>query len=199
MIKTSFQTATAHAFRTSKTYVIDHKKQFITGGSVVLAIVIIVLALALYSYNTRQPKVIYEPATACVLLTPAEAKTLLGNATINGVSTPPVQSGTTATSQCSYSDGKADTANAVVAAINVRSGIDDTGIKLNKLQFESGKPKDNVQDVPNVADSAYFNEILGQLNVLKGSTWVVMSYGSGASPETNTLDDAIKLSKLVLN
>ncbi|HEY8993012.1 MAG TPA: hypothetical protein VIM37_04175 [Candidatus Microsaccharimonas sp.] len=187
-----------HYFEKAKEYVQDHKKEFTVGGSVVLAVAFIIFGLALYSYNTASPKVVYEPATACQLLTLDEAKELLGPQTINGVSTPPVQTGAVATSKCSYSDGKVDTANAVVAAINVRSGINDAGIALNKTQFANGKPTDNVETVNNVGDSAYFNKTLGQLNILKESTWIIISYGAAASPAANTLDDAVTLAKKIL-
>ncbi|MDB5179439.1 MAG: hypothetical protein JWN12_71 [Candidatus Saccharibacteria bacterium] len=186
-------------FQKAKTYVVDHKKEFILGGSIIAAIAIILLILALYSYNTRQPSIVYEPANACALLTMDEAKTLLGDKTINGVSQTPVQQGNLTVSKCSYSDGLPDTANAVVAAIVVRSGINDAGILQNKNEFVAGKPSAGIQDVTGVGDSAYFNAGLGQLNVLKDSTWILVSYGSGASPQSNSLDDTVKLAKLVLN
>jgi len=187
------------SFEKAKVYVSDHKKEFITGGSVAAVIVVIIFLLALYSFNTRQPKIVYEPANACDLLTMNEAKTLLGDATINGVNSTPVQQGSLTVSKCSYSDGLIDTANAKVAAIVVRSGINDAGIELNKAQFLAGKPSAGVEAVSGVGDDAYFNTGLGQLNVLKGSTWILISYGAGAAPQTNTLEDTVTLSKLVLN
>ncbi|HEY8885959.1 MAG TPA: hypothetical protein VIM31_00450 [Candidatus Microsaccharimonas sp.] len=186
-------------FQKAKEYVIDHKKEFIIGGSIAGAVIIILFLLALYSYNHRQPSIVYEPANACDLLTLDEAKTLLGDKTINGVVTTPVQQGNLTISKCSYSDGLSDTANAVVAAIIVRSGVNDAGILQNKNEFVAGKPSAGVEDVTGVGDSAYFNTGLGQLNVLKDSTWILVSYGSGASPQGNSLDDTVKLAKLVLN
>lgn len=186
-------------FRKSKAYVLDHKKEFITGVSVGAAIAVVLLLLALYSYNTRQPSIVYEPANACDLLTMTEAKSLLGDKTINGVNQTPVQSGDLTISKCSYSDGLPDTANAVVAAIVVRSGINDAGILQNKKEFVAGKPSAGIQDVTGIGDSAYFNAGLGQLNVLKDSTWILVSYGSGASPQGNSLEDTETLAKLVLN
>ena len=187
-----------HYFHAAKTYVIERKKAFISGGSIVIAIALIFLGLALYSYNTSQPKVVYEPAIACTLLTPAEAKELLGDAVLNTVSTPPTQTGDIATSKCGYSDGKLDTANAVVIAIIVRSGINDSGIALNKAQFVSGTPTENVEMVKDLGDNAYFNKTLGQLNVLKDSTWILISYGPSANPAANTLEDAVKLAKKIV-
>lgn len=186
-------------FLRAKEYVLDHKKEFTIGTSVVVALAIIFVFLALLSYNTRQPAIVYEPADACDLLTLDEAKSLLGDKTINGVNETPVQSGVVTVSKCSYSDGLPDTAHAKVAAIIVRSGIDDAGIALNKAQFEAGKPSVGIQEIKGIGDSAYFNAGLGQLNVLKDSTWIVISYGAGSDPQANTLQDTEALSKLVLN
>jgi hypothetical protein len=186
-------------FQKAKEYVVDHKKQFIIGGSIVFVVAIGLLLLALYSYNTRQPSIVYEPANACALLTLNEAKTLLGDKTINGVNQTPVQSGDLTLSKCGYSDGLPDVSNAVVAAIIVRSGINDAGIALNKAQFTAGKPSAGIQDVAGIGDSAYFNVGLGQLNILKDSTWIIVSYGSGSAPQGNSLADTEKLAKLVLN
>jgi hypothetical protein len=182
----------------AKEYVLDHKKEFRIGVIVVVAIAVIILGLALYSYNTRQPKIVYEPANACDLLTMDEAKSLLGDSTINGIKQTPIQRGDTTTSQCGYSDGLVDTSHAVVAAVNIRSAINEGGVKLNKAQFEAGKPT-GAQDITGIGDEAYFNSGLGQLNILKDTTWIIVSYGSGANPQGNTLADDEKLAKLVLN
>lgn len=39
----------------------------------------------------------------------------------------------------------------------------------------------------------------GQLNVLKGSNWFIVSNGLGAAPEANIVQDAVKLAEKVLN
>lgn len=186
-------------FQTVKTYVLDHKKEFIIGTSVVAVIAIIFVILALYSARHRQPAIMYEPANACSLLTLDEAKTLLGDKTINGVNTTPIQKGNLTVSQCGYSDGLPDTAHAVVAALVVRSGINDAGIAQNKTEFDAGKPSAGIKDVSGVGDKAYYNTGLGQLNVLKDSTWLIVSYGQSADPQGNSLDNTIKLAKLALN
>jgi len=187
-------------YQSAKTYILDHKKEFIRGGAIALGIAIIILGLALYSYNNPgQPKLVYEPANACDLLTLDEAKTFLGESTINGVNKTPVQTGVITTSQCGYSDGKVDVENAMVIALNVRTGINDAGIELNKAQFESGIPTENVEILSNIGDQAYFNTKLGQLNVLKQSTWVLISYGPGADPQANKLEDAVKLADKIFS
>jgi hypothetical protein len=186
-------------FQKATTYVQDHKKEFTIGASVTGAVAVLLVILALYSYNHQPIRVVYEPANACSLLTLDEAKSLLGEKTINGVIQAPVQSGNLTVSKCGYSDGLPDTAHAVVAAVVVRSGINDTGIALNKAQFIAGKPSAGVEDVSGLGDSAYYNAGLGQLNILKDSTWILVSYGSSTDPQGNSLDETVKLAKLVLN
>lgn len=186
-------------FQTAKTYVLDHKKEFTTGAIVAGIIGIIFIGLALYSYNTSQPKIVYEPAAACNLLTLDEAKEFLGEATINGIVENPVQTGAITTSRCGYSDGTIDPATAKVAAIVVRTGINDAGIELNRAQFASGMPTDNVEVIKDLGESAYFNKTNGQLNVLKESTWVLISYGLSASPQLNNIEEVVKLADKVLN
>jgi hypothetical protein len=186
-------------YQRAKEYVQAHKKVFSIATPLVVVGIVVAVVWSLYAYNNQQPKIVYEPANACDLLTMAEARTLLGDQTINTINQTPVQTGAVTTSQCGYSDGLPDVSNAQVAAINVRSGINDAGIKLNKAQFVSGEPSSHVQNISGLGDLAYFNQINGELNVLKDSTWLVVSYGAGADPTANTVDNDIKLAKLAIN
>ena len=87
----------------------------------------------------------------------------------------------------------------MVAAIIVRSGVNDDGVEQNKAQFAAGKPKKaGIESVKGVGDEAYYNSELGQLNVLRGRDWLILSYGLGSDPLANTLDDAKKLAHAVL-
>jgi hypothetical protein len=181
----------------AKTYITTHKKAFVVGMAVTLAIVVLITAIILFIQNSKT-KIVYQPANACDLLTPKEAQELLGSkAPHSGVQTP-VLSGDTAISRCGYTDGNPDTNTMVVAAIVVRSGVNDKGVAKNKTEFETNQSAKDVEPVKNLGDSAYFNKNLGQLNVLKGHEWIIFSYGVGASPSTNTLDDAVKLANKIL-
>lgn len=194
-----YESVMKNLFQNVKEYIRDHKKEFTLGVSVVVIIAFIFFGLALYSYNTAQPKIVYEPARACDLLTLDEAKSFLGDKTINGVSSNPVQAQNLTVSKCSYSDGLPDTSNAVVAAVIVRSGINDAGIQQNKTEFVAGKPTAGMQDVSGIGDKAYYNPSNGQLNVLKDSTWVIVSYGPASSPQSSSLDKVIEVARKVLN
>jgi hypothetical protein len=186
-------------FLTAKDFILEHNKQFITGGIVVVGIAFVIFGLALYSYNQpKLPKVVYEPAVACDLLSLDEAKSFLGDATINTVDQTPVQSGSVADSKCGYSDGLIDTDHAVVIALIVRSGINDQGIAANKSGFEVGKAATGMQPVSDLGDDAFFNLTNGQLNILKESTWLIVSYGPGADSSNNSLDETVKVAQKIL-
>ncbi len=174
------------------------RKELIIGGIVIIVAMVIIGAIAIFIHNTTT-KIDYQPAIACELFTLDEAKELMGANSIGSGVTEPTLSGNLSTSKCGYTDGNVDTANLVVAAIIVRSGVNDKGVTQNKEEFESGRPLDNVQLVNGVGDSAYFNEANGQLNILDGYNWVIVSYGPGSDPVANTLEDSVELAKKVIN
>ncbi len=174
------------------------KKELTIAGSVVLGALAVVMMITFFAHNST-PKLIYQPANACDLFTPAEAKELLGEHKINSNVNTPIVSGNAATSRCGYTDGNPDTDNMVVAAIIVRSAVNDKGIEKNKNDFAANKPASGTVDVSDLGDSAYFNKQLGQLNILSGRNWIILSYGIGSAPETNTLSSAMELANKVLS
>lgn len=181
----------------TKTYVTAHKKYFILGTEIAFG-TIVAITISLFIYNSS-PKVTYPATKACDLLSSVEAKELLGNRTTPSSSHAPVISDNTASSDCGYTDGNPDTNSMVVAALIVRSGINDKGVQQNKTEFIAGKPTTDVETIKNIGDSAYFNHTLGQLNILSGRRWIILSYGVGSTPTSNTLDDALKLAIKVLH
>ena len=183
---------------TAKAYVIAHKIEFITGASIIAAIAIIAVSVTLFVRATT-PNVVYQSAKACDLFSFAEAKELLGDQVLTTTTQGPVISRDTAVSKCGYTDGNPDMNNALVAAIVVRSGINDKGVAQNKSEFTAGKPSKNVETVKDLGDDAYFNQELGQLNVLYDKMWVILSYGPGAAPQSNSPDKAVTLAKKVLH
>lgn len=182
---------------TTKTYIKTHKSELIIGTSVLVAIIAIIAAIIIVVYSST-PKIVYQPANACGLLTMDEAKELMGDGTLNSNSTNPVQSKNIATSNCGYTDGNPQTEDMIVAAISVRSGVNDDGVAQNKKEFNAGKPTEGIEAVKDIGDDAYFNELSGQLNVIDGKNWILFSYGPGSAPTTNTLEQTMELARKVL-
>ncbi len=156
-------------------------------------------ALIILLVRDSMPKVVYQPVNACTILSPEKAKQLLGERTVNSTSKAPVLSGNTAISNCGYTDGNPDTENMTVIAAIVRSGVNDKGVAQNTTEFKAGMPAVNATRLNNIGDAAYFNESLGQLNVLHGRQWIILSYGPGAAPQFNTVDDALTLAHTLFN
>lgn len=183
--------------QTAKTYVASHKKQFIIGLAVTVGVAAAIVGIVLLvRHNTV--KIVYQPANACTLFSSAEASETLGRNTIRSGAQAPILSGNTAASNCGYTDGNPEENSMVVAAIIVRSGVNDKGVQQNKTEFAAGKPSKNVETVKNLGDSAYFNKENGQLNVLAGHEWIVLSYGVGSSPSTNSESQSVDLMKKIL-
>lgn len=174
------------------------KKEVIIGASIVVGAALIIMGVAYAIYNST-PKTVYQPAKACDLFTSSEARELLGGGAIKSGSKDPVQDQNVATSTCGYADGSSNTETMKVAAVMIRSGVNDDGVQQNKTEFTTGKPQENVEDVKELGDDAYFNKELGQLNVLEDKMWIIVSNGIGSAPQANTLEDAVKLAKKVLN
>ena len=185
-------------WQTLKQFVIDHKKDVIIDGSIGLGIVLIVILVLVFIYNNQPPVIVYEPADACKMLTLTEAKTLLGDQAVNGTDTGIIVSKeNNATSQCSYSDLNTDADSVKVAAVSIQSGINNAGTTTNNTDFANAA-KGNVS-VTDLGHTAFFNKANGQLDILDGHNWIIVSFGIGNSPSDNTQSDDETLAKLVLN
>ena len=182
---------------TTKAYVKKYKTELIIGVSIMLVVAVVIAAVVVVVYNST-PKVVYQPAKACELLTMSEAKSLMGEKTLNSNIQNPVQSGNIATSNCGYTDGNPQTDDMIVAAISVRSGINDDGVRQNAAEFSAGKPTQGAETVKGIGDDAYFNTQSGQLNVRDGKNWIIFSYGMGSSPTMNTLEQTLDLARKVI-
>lgn len=175
----------------------SHKNELII-GSIVVVILLAVIATIAVLINNSQVKIVYQPSKACDMFTMDEAKGFLGDGTILSGMTEPKLSGSTAVSKCGYTDGNKDTEKIIVAAIIVRSGVNDEGVELNKTEFVSTRPE-KTETVNDVGDGAYFNNKNGQLNILDGYNWIKISYGQGTAQEANTVEDAVKLAQKIIN
>lgn len=169
----------------------------------VMALVVLVFLASLFLWNKHQqaPHIVYQPIEACKKLTPEKAMDLLGDKVIGVDKNKPVITNDVAESTCSYSDK--NPASMKVAAVKIRSAINDNGIKQNKTEFGLASLNDGREHIDGIGQSAFFvtdkaNAQAGQLNVLTKRSWMIFSYGVGDNPQENTRDDVIKLAKSVL-
>ncbi len=129
---------------------------------------------------------------ACDILSLEDAKKLFSDdsVTITPEDNTGAQSSDIGVSSCSYIDKSMKT-----ATILVRSAKTDAGQESNKIQFTQKRPP-NTQDVSGYGEGAYWNLQLAQLNILKGNTWYILSYGA---PNINqrTLGETEQMAKLI--
>lgn len=134
----------------------------------------------------------YVVKKACDILSLDDAKKLFGddNVTITPEDNTGAQSNDIGVSSCSYIDKSMK-----AATILVRSAKTDAGQASNKAQFTQKRPP-NTQDVSGYGEGAYWNLQLAQLNILKGNTWYILSYGA---PNINqrTLGETEQMAKLI--
>ena len=180
-----------------KTYVTGSGKELIIGIAIVIGALTLIPVIVLIVQNSGT-KIVYPPVKACDLFTNAEAKELLGDKVIPGKTQEAVISDNTVTTRCSYTDANTDTDNLMVAAVAVRSGVNDEGVQRNKTEFAAGKSARGSEVVKALGDSAYFNHERGQLNILNGYDWIILNYGVGKTPEDNTIAKAVELAYKVL-
>lgn len=139
----------------------------------------------------------YVVKKACDILTLSNAKQLFGieNVTTNPEdNTASTETNDIVQSSCTYV-AKTGPSGFQTASILVRSATSDAGNSSNSQHFIQKRPV-NTQDVTGYGDRAYWNIQLGQLNILKGNTWYIVSLGS---PTINqrTLGETEKLAKVI--
>jgi hypothetical protein len=179
--------------------VFHHRSQrdTIIGVSIIGAVVLVISVAIVLIYNAI-PKVVYTPASACDLFTEQDARQILGDKALKSNESPGVQSNNVSLSRCGYTNGTGDVSSLVVAAVVVRSGVNDNGVEQNKNEFNDGRPNTGTETITDLGDSAYFNKRNGQLNVLEGKNWIVISYGVGSDPQSNKIEDAVQLARNVV-
>lgn len=156
--------------------------------SILILVCLVAVTIAfVIAWQNRRPSLDYPPVVACDVMTRSHAQEILGDDILGGEQRDPVLARDVVTSKCSYSDMNPDKAQMRVAAIAVRTGINDRGIERNKTEFNAAKSTEGIKSVVAIGDSAFFDPERGQLNVLTGRTWMILSYGIGESPKSNSL------------
>lgn len=133
---------------------------------------------------------------ACDVLTESVAKQVIGAGAEKGdTSAGNVSSDDVSVSNCVYTYKSVTTgpifdqlASTDHAGLLVRSAKTQIGVKSNKTPFTTARPS-AAQDVSGFGDDAYFNPTTGQLNILKGGNWYILSKYKGTSGTATTVDE----------
>lgn len=184
-------------FEKVKSY-LDERQDTITTTAIIIVLIFLACSVVFFFVQSSKPNIVYQPTKACDVLTAGKAKDLLGSAALATANEAPVVGRETAVSKCGYTDGNPNMDMAIVAAVIVRSSINDLGDAKNKSEFATGAVAQGMQSVNDLGEKAYFNPQKGQLNILKKHDWVVLSYGVGANPEANTLQKSVEIARKLL-
>ncbi len=169
-----------------------------TIGVLVMVGVVAIIVVIVVLIQAAQPKIVYQPAVACDLLSEEEAKEMLGQNVLHQPASNPTLKDNVATSKCGYTDTNPEQNHMIVAADAVRSSVNDDGTTKNTREFATAKLNSGTQTVDHLGDKAFFNPELGQLNILSGRNWIIISFGAGTSPKNNSLDKAVELAQKVI-
>lgn len=180
-----------------KAYLAKHKDKSI-GIAVTSTLVLLVLSIVIISFVSG-PHYTYQPVKSCEKFTPAEAQSLLGKNIVAVDSEDPKVTGDVAVSKCSYTNMDSDEDKMLIAAVAIRSAVEDEGIIKNKNDFETARSNNETETISGIGDDAYFNKTSRQLHVLNGHNWIIINYGIGKDYSSNTPEDAVQLAKLVIN
>lgn len=138
---------------------------------------------------------------ACDVLTSDIAKQILGDTAVKGeTSAGNVSNENISVTNCVYTAEidpnalKFNNTNGV--SVLARSAKSDTGATENKANFDSDKLPAGTQNVSGVGDKAFFNPKFGQLNVLKGGNYYIVTNYKGKILDA-TLEDDKALAELL--
>ena len=165
-----------------------------------IGIILAGLLVGLFMYNNQSQRIdiVYQPTSACTLLTKSIAQEFLGKEVLGGNGNQEIGDTGTATSDCSYTDSNEDENAMRVIAVKVRSGYDDTGVAQNKRDFAAHKAANDTEAVENVGTQAFFNRTNSQLHVLTDKTWMIVSYVEGKTPSLDALGKTTAIAKRML-
>ncbi len=112
---------------------------------------------------------------ACDVFTSDDAQSVLGSGTTQTPSQTDSASAGQAVTTCTYRYDPGSLSDVVNASVLLQASTPND----MKSEFSNGRPEDAV-NVSGYGDSAYWSQSNGQLNVLKGQYWTIITAGSGA-------------------
>ena len=130
----------------------------------------------------------FRSVDACSVLTMQDAISQLGDGAKKGDSTAGnAGSDDLAVSNCIYYTTSTSTSGYRSVSLLARAAKTKDGSTSNISQFKDLKPP-AVKDVSGIGDAAFWNPDTGQLNVLVGDNWYIISNGSSRANERKQLD-----------
>jgi hypothetical protein len=147
--------------------------------------------------NPAPPSPEKTPVDACEKFTLEDAQKLIGdNAQIvNSEDSKPRETEDIRITTCAYQAGGGS--NAKSTSLLVRVAKTPEGSSQDKAQFGPNRPS-NAVDIADFGDTGYWNTDFGELHILKGSNWYIMTAGPQNASERK-MEDAVSMAKLLDN
>lgn len=141
----------------------------------------------------------YKYVDACTVLDRVEAEAQLGPGAKKGDGAGGnANSDDIAVSSCVYYTTSTTTNSYKAVTLLARSAKTKAGAESNISNFRDLKPP-NVIDVPGFADAAFWSPEYGQMHVLAGDNWYIISTGSSRASERKQADAQALVTRLQPN
>jgi hypothetical protein len=145
--------------------------------------------------STAPPKV----STACKLFTLADAITILGARTKNDPSIMDAYSTDAEITICRYSIASAPLPEVTkLVSVLVRTAKTAEGAEYNRSIFGDARPAES-EIITGVGDTAFWEERLSYLNILKGDTWYIIENREGVKADSGDLETSLKVYEQLKN
>lgn len=135
---------------------------------------------------------------ACDVVTQSVADQVLGSgSTKSDTSAGNASSDDVSVSNCNYlnkphtGNPLQDAKNGTTLGLLARAAKSSAGANSNKAVFGSQKPS-GVEDLSGYGDKAYYNPQYGQINILKGNNWYILSVKKGVDSRVVSTLDVVK-------
>ncbi len=134
---------------------------------------------------------------ACAVLTQEIAKSVLGSV---GEETPPPPENSNddvSVTSCVRANAVTGLDRPMSVSLLMRVAKSVTGAKANESVFQAGGLPSGAMEVSGYGDAAFWNPTFGQLNILKGGNWYIVSSGP-IDPKKHTLEGTKPLADAII-
>jgi hypothetical protein len=136
--------------------------------------------------------------SACEVLTVEVARQLLGSVSRAASPAPEAGSDDVTVSTCTRTNRATSVTEARTASLLMRVAETGTGAKSNEAVFASSSLPKGAEEVEGYGEKAFWNPAFGQLNILEGGNWYILSVGP-IDPKKHTLDETEKFADAIID
>lgn len=136
--------------------------------------------------------------SACEVLTAEVARAAIGKLAPENSPAPEAGSDEVTVSSCTRVNKADDVRDSRSASLLMRVAESDQGARSNEVVFDSSSLPQGAEEVSGYGEQAFWNPEFGQLNILEGGNWYILSVGP-LDPEKHTLAETEKLADAIID